>query len=249
MRATLNHVGRVAPTVGWRMVSHRHERDSETIVVLRGRLAVRIRGQTIEASAGEALLYPAGEPHEERAVGGEQLETIFLSWRASRRQVERWPLKSSDGRGRLEYLARWMLDAWHTADGGRGELLASLLATLLHVYREGGRAGEDEMVARLRTFLQARLAKPLQLEDLANEVGVSRYYFVRLFRRRAGLTPMRFLRRLRVEAARTLLLTTPLPLRSIARQVGLGDEYHLSRVFLEVTGGRPSQLRHRPRGG
>ncbi len=44
-------------------------------------------------------------------------------------------------------------------------------------------------------------------------------------------------------AARTLLISTDLPLRVIAVEVGLGDAYQLSRVVKRVTGHPPGALR------
>jgi transcriptional regulator GlxA family with amidase domain len=42
---------------------------------------------------------------------------------------------------------------------------------------------------------------------------------------------MEDVRMIRLEAARNLLLTTNLPLKAIAPRVGLGSEYHLSRLL------------------
>jgi transcriptional regulator GlxA family with amidase domain len=54
---------------------------------------------------------------------------------------------------------------------------------------------------------------------------------------------MAFVRGERVEAARVLLMTPGVGLRWVARTVGLGDEFHLSRVFKRVTGVTPSEVR------
>lgn len=243
MALHLNSVGSVRPVVGWRLRAHRHLDAAEIIVVVRGRLAVQIRGQLLLAVAGESLLYPPGEPHEERADGDEPIETIFLNWRPEQaNDPSNWPLKVADPHGRLEYLARWLLER-HARRRSGDRLIGPMFETFLAAYRECAAGHEDPLLARVRRFVQANLAERLRLDDLAAEAGMSRFHFVRAFARPAGQTPMRFVRALRVEAARTLLLSSPLSLRAIAGQVGLGDEYHLSRVFLEVTGKRPSQLR------
>jgi transcriptional regulator GlxA family with amidase domain len=59
---------------------------------------------------------------------------------------------------------------------------------------------------------------------------------------------MAFVRRARIDAARALLQSTPLPLRAIAQRVGLSDAYELSRIFKRVTGIAPSAMR-RPSAG
>ena len=50
---------------------------------------------------------------------------------------------------------------------------------------------------------------------------------------------MAFVRCQRVDAARALLMTRSVPLRTVARTVGLGNEFHLSRVYKRVTGTAP----------
>lgn len=245
MRIDFKTIGHISPAVGWGMKPHRHDGFHELIVVLRGRLAVEIRSQHRIASAGEALLYPLGEVHEEHAFGTDPLETLYIAWWSAPAKVRRWPLKQTDPHGRLEYLIRWMWDASHRPKPQRKTQLKTLTAALLCAYESLSQPTEDELIRRVRTFAQSRIAQPLSLDDLADAAGLSRYHFLRRFRQVSGFTPMRFLRRLRVEATRTLLLTTPLPLRAIAQHVGFADEYHLSRVFYETTGQRPSRLRRR----
>lgn len=227
------------------MKPHSHDRFHELIVILRGELQADIRNRKIVAAPGEALLYPIGELHEEQALGKEPLETLHVAWWSSPAKVRRWPLKGTDPHGRLEYLVRWMWDVNHHPQSQKNEQLKTLLTALLCAYESLSYPAEDELVARVRKYAQSHLGEPLQLDDLALAVGLSRYHFLRRFREKAKQTPMQFLRQLRVQATQTLLLTTPLPLRAIARHVGFADEYHLSRVFHETTGKRPSRLRKR----
>ena len=245
MRIDFKTIGHTPPTVGWGMKPHRHDTIHELIVVLHGQLQVDIRNQRLVAGPGEGLLYPLGETHEEHALGTQPLETLYVAWWSSPSRVRRWPLKGTDPHGRLEYLIRWMWEVSHQPEPLRNQMIPPLMTALLSEYESLSLPIEDEMISRIRKFVQSRLALPLQLDDLAAEAGLSRYHFLRRFRDISGRTPMQFLRGLRVEAARTMLLTTPLPLRTIAAHVGFADEYHLSRVFYEVTGQRPSRLRRR----
>jgi len=78
---------------------------------------------------------------------------------------------------------------------------------------------------------------------------MSKFAFVRKFRRLRGRTPMEELRLLRLDRARTLLLTTSLPVKAIAPEVGIGDEYQLSKLFRRHFNLAPSQLRTRSLAG
>lgn len=224
----------------WHMAAHRHAGKHELIVVLEGRIHTAIAGRRLDGGVGSALLYPADTMHEEWARGGLPLTTVCIGWRGDRPEGD---LLVADARGRLGELARWLAELAAEPGPEPRRIAAGLFPALLHEFaRPASRAGDD-LVARVRAWVQPRLAQPIALADLAAAAGLSRFHFVRTFRAAAGSTPMRWLRHQRLQAARTLLLTTALPLRAIAPQTGFADEFQLSRVFRRETGGAPSRLR------
>jgi transcriptional regulator GlxA family with amidase domain len=95
----------------------------------------------------------------------------------------------------------------------------------------------------VRAYVAKHLVEPIYLEDLAEHVSMSKFHFARLFHRVTGRSPMRYVREARVEAARALLVSSNLPLRSIAPLVGFSDEFQLSRVYRQVTGQAPGSTR------
>ena len=236
--------GHIRPVVGWFIRDHSHADFHELIVVLGGKIETQICGRTLVGQKGDILFYPCGQVHRERSVGEELLKTIFFAWRkTSDLPTEDWPLTSFDHDNRIEYLARWMLDIQPGRTEEEKRLIDSLLYAALYKYSHPLPSQDSEIVTDIKRHILANLAKPLTLEDLAAVSGFSKYHFSRLFRRAAGQSPMSFLRRVRMEAARTLLLATPLPLKAIAPQVGMANEYHLSRTFKKVFGQSPSILR------
>ncbi|HHN46497.1 MAG TPA: AraC family transcriptional regulator [Planctomycetes bacterium] len=84
---------------------------------------------------------------------------------------------------------------------------------------------------RVMTYVEAHMEEKITLDALARVVGLSKYHFVRKYRQATGLTPLAHIRRVRLEAARSLLLTTDLPLKAVAQRVGMANEYHLSRLL------------------
>lgn len=224
----------------WHMAAHRHAGMHEMIVVLEGSIHTEIGGRILDGGAGNALLYPAGRAHEEWARGGRPLTTVCIGWQGG---LPEGGQLVADARGRLTEVARWMAELGAEPGGSSRQVATGLFAALLHEFaRPTRRAGED-LLARVRAWASPRLAQPIDLDDLAAAAGLSRFHFVRAFRAAAGTTPMRWLRHQRLQAARTLLLTTDQPLRAIAPQVGFADEFQLSRVFRREAGGAPSRLR------
>lgn len=226
----------------WHIAAHRHVGMHEMIVVLDGRIHTEIAGRSLDGGAGSVLLYPADTVHEEWARGGRPLTTVCIGWSGDRPQGE---ILGSDARGRMTEVARWLADLSAEPGPASRRIAEGLMAALLHEFsRPTHHAGED-LVACIRAWALPRLAEPITLDDLASAAGLSRFHFVRAFRSAAGTTPMRWLRHQRLQAARTLLLATDQPLRSIAAQVGFADEFQLSRVFRRDAGKSPSQLRQR----
>ncbi len=238
--ARLTHVGTLRPDPGWRMARHHHA-DYELIVVTAGCLHVRIGGQRHTATTGHVLLYPPRTDHTEWTDSSDPVASYYLTFRARRPPAK--ALVFRDHEGRIRLLAEWLYNPRdlhmqrHTAE--RDLLLGVILAEL----GRGPRDREHALAVRVRDFMLRRLAEPITLDMLAREAGLSRFHFVRVYKRLTGQTPVEDLQRLRAEQARTRLLTTDWPLKAIAAHVGLGDEQTLSHAFRHRFGHPPGAYR------
>ncbi|MFJ4105671.1 AraC family transcriptional regulator [Amycolatopsis japonica] len=103
---------------------------------------------------------------------------------------------------------------------------------------------EDERVRAAVAMMRDRLADPLSVAEIAGEVHLSVYHFIRVFKEKTGETPHRFLARLRIEEARRLLRGTDLPIAAIAGRCGFATPGALSAAFLKHIGSRPSEYRN-----
>ncbi|MFB7501375.1 helix-turn-helix domain-containing protein [Streptomyces sp. NPDC056161] len=136
---------------------------------------------------------------------------------------------------------------------GAGDLYAESAAAFLSVHlltRHAGLPGsraparEDARVSAAVAMMRDRLADPVTLAEIAGEVHLSVYHFVRVFRESTGVTPYRFLTRLRIEEAKRLLRHSDLAVAQIARRCGFASAGALSAAFLRHTGARPSVYRN-----
>lgn len=85
--------------------------------------------------------------------------------------------------------------------------------------------------------------KTHQVAELAKNSFYSPDHFSRIFKRFKGLTPRAFIINTRVEAAKSLLLTSSLSISRIAEILGYNDVYFFSRQFREKTSRSPSAYR------
>jgi AraC-like DNA-binding protein len=101
---------------------------------------------------------------------------------------------------------------------------------------------------RVLAHIGASLPGRVPVNELARLTGLSTGHFSRAFKETFGVSAATVLRRLRIELAQGLMLSTELPLREIALRCGLYDQFHLSRLFRHIVGEAPSRWR-RARGG
>jgi AraC-like DNA-binding protein/uncharacterized RmlC-like cupin family protein len=244
LRAVLTHFGHISPQLKWHMARHAHDEFSELIMVVSGTLEVEIQGQRLFGQPGDLLTYPCTVWHRERAMGEEPLETLFVAWqwRCPDGRIS-WPLHATDRSGRSRRLFYWMHELFPPTRPGERHMLDVLLDALLFEVDQLAQSREQQMVAQTKAYVQHHMSKALTLDELAAVIGLSKFHFCREFKKATGTTPMTFVRQVRVEAARSLLLSTTLTLKGIAEQVGFSDEFQLSRVFRRVTGLTPSEVR------
>jgi PAS domain S-box-containing protein len=85
--------------------------------------------------------------------------------------------------------------------------------------------------------------RSLPVEELAAAVSLSPSQFRRAFKRRFGLTPHRYLRQVRLNAACELLATTDRPVADVAAQTGFCDQSHLTNELVRHIGLPPRRYR------
>jgi len=98
---------------------------------------------------------------------------------------------------------------------------------------------------RVTDHIREHLDKDLTLAQLGAVVHMSPYHFARLFQRRTGLPPHRFVVRARIDHATTLLAAPELSIARISHVVGFRTPSHFSTVFRRIVGATPSEYRAR----
>ncbi|MFM8634845.1 MAG: helix-turn-helix domain-containing protein [Planctomycetia bacterium] len=132
----------------------------------------------------------------------------------------------------------------------RAELQLNLLEQALLWAAAEARMAADPMDVRVRQVIDAmasRLSEPLTIEEICRVAGVSRSQLAAIFVPATGLTPMRYLEKLRLERAMQLLRMTSRKIDSIAMDVGFCDAKHFAKRFRAVVGTTPTvyrQARH-----
>ncbi|WP_284945553.1 AraC family transcriptional regulator [Acidisoma cladoniae] len=92
-------------------------------------------------------------------------------------------------------------------------------------------------------YVQAHLAHPIGLADLAVVAGLSQTSFARLFKRSLGVAPYRYVLLARLDHAKRLLSGSNTSIAAIAQTCGFTHQEHLTRLFHREIGTTPAAYR------
>ncbi len=91
--------------------------------------------------------------------------------------------------------------------------------------------------------IEQQLSSSLSVKRLCEEVGVSYGYLTRLFSQHLGVSVSEYVRSRRAEQAAHLLASTNMPIKAIARAVGVPRLSQFNRLMHDVYGQSPRSLR------
>ncbi|HWE24606.1 MAG TPA: AraC family transcriptional regulator [Myxococcales bacterium] len=90
-----------------------------------------------------------------------------------------------------------------------------------------------------RQILQDRFAESVSLDELTEEVGLSKFHLLRLFRVEVGTTPHAYQLHLRIARAREML-DRGVSAAEVALACGFADQAHFTRCFKSIVGFTPA---------
>ena len=99
-------------------------------------------------------------------------------------------------------------------------------------------------VERALDLMRGQVGTAFTLDALVTALGIEKSYFIRLFKQRVGVPPMKYAMHLKMSAAADLLRSGTEPLAVVAEQVGFADPYHFAKCFKQWSGTAPGAYRH-----
>jgi AraC-like DNA-binding protein len=108
----------------------------------------------------------------------------------------------------------------------------------------------DDLFVRLcrsREYLADCANAPVRLDQAARFAYLSKYHYLRMFAAAFGETPVEFVTRVRMERARSLLLSSEWSVTEICLEVGYESLATFSNRFRRFAGCAPSEIRRQSR--
>jgi AraC family transcriptional regulator len=96
-------------------------------------------------------------------------------------------------------------------------------------------------------WIGENLSNELSNAELAERAGVSESHFRRIFQEAMGMTPHRYVLRLRLERVHELLTRTSFSIARVAAQCGFNSQSHMTSCFAQAYGITPARARQQSR--
>jgi transcriptional regulator GlxA family with amidase domain len=140
-------------------------------------------------------------------------------------------------------------------DWGREVALNTAQTMVVYLKRPGGQtqfsahlvseSTNHPDVRALQMWIMKHPAEDLRIEALAERMAMSSRNFARIFHTETGLTPAKFVEKVRVDAARQYLGDTNVRIETAAVNAGFGDSEQMRKAFIRNLGITPSEYRAR----
>lgn len=103
----------------------------------------------------------------------------------------------------------------------------------------------DALIIRAQEWVEQHYTQTIDYQGLAQKFQISRRSLERRFKQAVGVTPLRYLQKLRVEYAKRLLEEGIQNFSEITYQVGYEDISFFRKLFIRLTGLKPKEYQQR----
>jgi transcriptional regulator GlxA family with amidase domain len=109
----------------------------------------------------------------------------------------------------------------------------------------GQKGHEDEHVKKAQEFIEANISDRITVEDLAIKFAIGKRNFERRFKKATHNTPVEYMQRVKIEAAKKCLETSRKNVNEVMYDVGYSDTKAFRSVFKKITGLSPIDYRNK----
>lgn len=103
---------------------------------------------------------------------------------------------------------------------------------------------DNFVINRILKHLHLNIESQISLKKLSGELNLSEGYISDCFKKHMGMTIMKYAKKIRIDRAKVLLVTTTSSILEIGLTLGFHDQSHFHKVFKSFTGVSPSEYRN-----
>ena len=109
----------------------------------------------------------------------------------------------------------------------------------------GQKSHPDEQIRQVQEFMEKQFREMPSIQELASRFAIGRRSFDRRFIKATGNSPLEYLQRLKIEAAKKAFETSTKNVSEVMASVGYADQKAFREVFRKITGLSPLQYRNK----
>ena len=136
-----------------------------------------------------------------------------------------------------------------TTEYREGAIKSSFLSLLIYIARNYSESvsenrytgGKGEGIKHALGYIHSHITTRLTIDELSNESGLSKYYFLREFKKMTGDSPIVFINKLRCENAKKMLLNGAYSVQETADKCGFESVSYFCKTFKNYTGKTPGK--------
>ncbi|HIV67414.1 MAG TPA: AraC family transcriptional regulator [Candidatus Butyricicoccus stercorigallinarum] len=261
----LLYVSKISPDASTHpRVMHAHDDLIELLLICSGSSEFLIHDKKKLIRPGDLLVYNAGVVHDEISGPGVEIGSYCVAIGGLHMPGLRENALVPDDAGyifptgahfeAMRALCEMMFHSLSTGEP-RAEvfchsLMHALLVKALAVI--GGREADAEAAEveephvlglRIKSYIDEHYTEPITLQSMGEALHISPYYLSHVFKQMSGYSPVQYLLRRRIGEAQTLLITTDLPITTIAGMVGYDTQSYFNLQFTKNVGMPPKKFR------
>jgi transcriptional regulator GlxA family with amidase domain len=107
----------------------------------------------------------------------------------------------------------------------------------------GQKNHEDKEIKKAQLFIEQHVGSKIVIEELSSQFSIERRNFDRRFKKATGNTPVEYMQRVKVEAAKKSFEATRKTINEVMYEVGYSDVKTFRELFKKITGMSPIEYR------
>lgn len=225
--------------------------DYQLIYVAYGTLTIHENGKKRNLTSGDICLFRPGEP-QIYTIDGEKTTHYWILFTG--KEVENM-LSFFEERsyhiGDFPEFERFCHSLWSDSEDkdGFSELLLdgtliTLIARIMKLINQDGKKNNE--LSKLHNAIQIMKSEchiRRSNEELSKLCGISKFYFIKLFKKSMGVSPQEYYTKLITDKSAHLLINTDYSVSEIAKSCGIEDALYFSRMFKKHMGMSPMAYR------
>ncbi len=213
---------------------------------------VRCGQLEFDVDDGDIAVFSTNATHSVRSLGGTHDYLIIDSSFLKKNDIDTSCIKFSPviRDPSISELYRKVMEEVRRARDGEPYAAASTKAALLSLMVEICRKysgepdsenGRGETIRKAIGYIRAHFNEPLTIEEIAESVNVSKFYFCREFRRETGFTVIQYLNNFRCREAEKLLNEGKYSVGEVGRMCGFDNLSYFTRIYKQIIGVTPTK--------